>query len=1043
MLLRWRLVLPAVGAAHDVVVAAGPGTTVSELRTALSAHLAAGQQRLHVGLTPVHEHAALGQPPLLDGATIILDEPRPAPTGRTLLQLHVRSGPDTGYVFDLPRGEHSVGRCVEASVRLDDADVSRVHAILDVRTRDVTIRDAGSTNGTYVDAKPVGPQPVPLVPGQPVRLGRTTLVLCIPGGLPAAVRPDGAGHLLVNRSPRLAGQREDQLVEFPQQPVERVPARLSWLAALLPLAISGAIALILRSPTMLLFGLMSPILLVGQWVGDRRGARRSRREAHKRYAVEQANANEHLSQALAAEASARHDNDPGPAAILAIARRPLARLWERDARADGIQGRIGVGEVEARTTCSTGRATRIGPVPVCADLSAPGGVGIAGPRFATLAAARALLGRIATLYSPRDLHIVVVARPEHRGDWAWTRRLPHIDPFADESADLVVDGLARTMTDRTPATGHDRWLGPRVLAVVDGAAALRTQAGLTAVLADGHRCGVHTLTLDRELSRLPAEAASVLDLTRNPATLTTRRHAGQVEVSVDSVALGWAERLADALVPLRDSAPAAASGLLPRTVSLLDLLDLQDASGSELAQRWRRSPRSTAFPVGANASGPVMLDLQRDGPHALIGGTTGSGKSELLVALVASLAAVNRPDELTFVLVDYKGGAAFAGCVDLPHVVGLVTDLDAALTERAMTSLDAELKRRERILAEHGCRDLTAYQARRRAEHPPLPRLVIVVDEFRALAEDLPDFVAGLVRVASLGRSLGIHLVVATQRPAGVVTADMRANLGLRIALRVRDVVDSLDVLDAPDAARIRERVPGRAFLRSAATELVQFQCALVTENTAPQEGVRLLSVDGIPVAQPNARSDSDLARLVAACRKAAELCEVAQLAAPWLAPLPAVVVGESLTGTPPGTVAVGLLDDPAAQAQRPYLWDVGAGHLAISGPPRSGRTTALLTVAAQLALSTSPADLHVYAVHTGGLAGLTELPHIGAALDLSDLSRLDRLVRLLGRADRTASGVAGAAGGRLGSGGTDAHRGWPAGAARRACRAGQAGPRP
>lgn len=263
-------------------------------------------------------------------------------------------------------------------------------------------------------------------------------------------------------------------------------------------------------------------------------------------------------------------------------------------------------------------------------------------------------------------------------------------------------------------------------------------------------------------------------------------------------------------------------------------------SGSALAHLWARSPRSTVFPIGVNGAGPLVLDLVRDGPHALVGGTTGSGKSELLLSLVASLAAVNRPDELAFLLVDYKGGAAFAECADLPHVVGVVTDLDAALTERAMTSLDAELKRRERLLGEHGCRDLTAYHARKRPGDPALRRLVLVVDEYRALAEELPSFVAGLVRVASLGRSLGIHLVVATQRPAGVVTADMRANLGLRIALRVRDVVDSLDVLEAPDAARIHECTPGRAFLRSAATELAQFQCALVTGRTAVQQGVRL-----------------------------------------------------------------------------------------------------------------------------------------------------------------------------------------------------------
>ncbi len=166
----------------------------------------------------------------------------------------------------------------------------------------------------------------------------------------------------------------------------------------------------------------------------------------------------------------------------------------------------------------------------------------------------------------------------------------------------------------------------------------------------------------------------------------------------------------------------------------------------------------------------------------LVGGTTGSGKSELLQALVTGLAVTNRPDELGFVLVDYKGGSAFSDCARLPHTVGLVTDLDAHLTARALTSLDAEMKRRERLFAQASAprtSTTTAAAASVCRELPPLARLVIVVDEFKALADEFPDFIDGLVRVAALGRSLGLHLVLATQRPAGIVSADMRANVAL------------------------------------------------------------------------------------------------------------------------------------------------------------------------------------------------------------------------------------------------------------------------
>ena len=233
--------------------------------------------------------------------------------------------------------------------------------------------------------------------------------------------------------------------------------------------------------------------------------------------------------------------------------------------------------------------------------------------------------------------------------------------------------------------------------------------------------------------------------------------------------------------------------------------------------------------VGESYDGPFGIDIRKDGPHALIAGTTGSGKSELLQTIVASLAVANRPDEMTFVLVDYKGGSAFADCVRLPHTVGMVTDLDPHQVERALASLSAELTRREHILAAAGAKDIEDYQRlvdERRAR--PLPRLVIVIDEFASMVRDLPDFVTGLVNIAQRGRSLGIHLILATQRPSGVVSADIRANTNLRIALRVTDPEESADVIGAPDAAFIAKSTPGRAYVRLGHASLVPFQAGRV-----------------------------------------------------------------------------------------------------------------------------------------------------------------------------------------------------------------------
>jgi S-DNA-T family DNA segregation ATPase FtsK/SpoIIIE len=232
--------------------------------------------------------------------------------------------------------------------------------------------------------------------------------------------------------------------------------------------------------------------------------------------------------------------------------------------------------------------------------------------------------------------------------------------------------------------------------------------------------------------------------------------------------------------------------------------------------------------IREGAEGPFTVDIVRDGPHGLVAGTTGAGKSELLQTLIASLAVGNRPDEMTFVLVDYKGGAAFKDCNHLPHTVGMVTDLDGHLTTPALTSLAAELHRREHQLKRADAKDIEEYLERIAPGDEPMPRLLIVIDEFAAMVSELPDFVTGIVDIARRGRSLGVHLILATQRPAGVVTSDIKANTNLRIALRVTDAGDSSDVIEGPNAAHISKATPGRGYARLGHSSLIPFQTSRI-----------------------------------------------------------------------------------------------------------------------------------------------------------------------------------------------------------------------
>jgi S-DNA-T family DNA segregation ATPase FtsK/SpoIIIE len=381
------------------------------------------------------------------------------------------------------------------------------------------------------------------------------------------------------------------------------------------------------------------------------------------------------------------------------------------------------------------------------------------------------------------------------------------------------------------------------------------------------------------------------------------------------------------------------------------------------------------------------------------------------------MAATSSPEDLTFVLVDYKGGSAFDVCARLPHTVGVVTDLDGHLARRALSCLEAELRYREERLRTVGAADLAAYRAGLAAA--TLPRLVVVVDEFAALAKDLPDFMASLIDIAQRGRSLGVHLLLATQRPHGVINDQIRANTNLRIALRVQDGADSVDVVGTADAAGIGRAQPGRGLIRLGAGEVQPFQTALVTGPSTGPEPPRLVPFlfaaeqpsGGASVATtPEAPSDLDV--LVAAIAAAGEQAGTAPPRRPWPDPLPEVVPATDLgAADPPGRATYGLADEPGRQRQVPASWGPGDGNLLLVGVAGSGTTTALASIAIGLARSSDADALHLYVLDFDdqALAPLAGLAHTGGFVGASERERQVRLIRMLqGEIDRRRRLVAG-----------------------------------
>ncbi|SNS02260.1 DNA segregation ATPase FtsK/SpoIIIE, S-DNA-T family [Geodermatophilus pulveris] len=1008
----WTLV--ASTGALDVAVSACDDDRLGAVLPPLAAALGLPRAQLWAGSTRLADDLPLTDPALAHGALLGLGRPGPRPhtaTGTSALELHVTGGPDAGTVHPLDRGRHVVGRGGAATVALADPDVSRRHVLVEVGSGGLTVRDLGSRNGSLLDGAPLDDRPRGWPPGAPLQVGVSTLRTAGPGSARAAVRPAGGGRSTLRPQPRLLPPREVVEVAFPPaEPVPAPPRRLAWVAVALPAVGGVALAWVLDAPHFLFFALLSPVVAVGTWLSDRWSGRRGTRRARAAHAAELAGARASLAAALRADERAAEAAHPDLAALVAAARRRSTGLWQRRrGDADALAVRVGSGPGEScvlRVEAGGSRCPEPSErLPVVVDLAVGAGLGVAGPRPAAVGVLTGVLGQLAALHAPGELDLAVLTTPERMAGWAWLRWLPHLaagavhSGAADGADEEALRWLAALLSRRAP--GEDG-VPARLVVLVDRPVGARLVTALRAAVP----AGVVALTCGSSTADLPGPAGAVLELggeTGERATLLVPGSAGRPVTAVDRLPHPVAARLARDLAGL---APAASGAALPRQVRLLDLV----AGGQAAPGRWSRRRDHLVATLGRTAAGDLTVDLCRHGPHALVAGTTGSGKSELLQTLIAGLALAHPPDRCAFLLVDYKGGAAFAEAAALPHTVGLLTDLDGAGTARALRSLTAELTRRETLLAERGVPDVAALP-----DAVDLARLVIVVDEFAGLAEELPAFLSGLVGIAQRGRSLGVHLVLATQRPAGVVSPEIRANCTLRICLRTTDEAESRDVLGTAQAAVLPVDTPGRGYLRAGGGPAVLFQAARVGGGPPATGDARVRVWAWRWPAPPTTAvreapaGGSDLARLTAALARRAAEAGVVRPHRPWRPALPDRLSAADLgahdpagSTRPADRLLLGLLDRPEAQTQEPLELDLAraGGWLAVGGP-RSGRTTFLRTVLGEAVTALTPDRLHVHVLDHGGgglAAAVAGLPHTGTAVGGDDALRTVRLLDRLGQ---------------------------------------------
>ncbi|MGW5188895.1 type VII secretion protein EccCa [Kribbella sp. NPDC004138] len=664
--------------------------------------------------------------------------------------------------------------------------------------------------------------------------------------------------------------------------------------------------------------------------------------------------------------------------------------------------------------------------------------------------ARALLAQLATFHSPDDLLITAVVGPDTRAEWEWLKWLPHA--HHPEKADALgpirlisksVPDLESVLDDllaqrpRFDPTATGRVDGPHVVVLIDGG----DVAGSDHLMTGSGVEGVSVIDLTTQPPRLLDRSSVLLDVA-DDGVLTSVTTDGESEVgTADRFTVQDAEALARRLAPLRLSAGTDGDESFASAFGLTDLLGLGDPYTFDPARHWGPRPNRDRLRVrfGVTADGtPVELDLKESaqdgmGPHGLLIGATGSGKSELLRTLVLALAATHPSDSLNFALVDFKGGATFTKLDRLPHTSAVITNLseELALVDRMSDAIGGELIRRQELLRRAGnYESVREYELARAAgaDLPEVPTLLVICDEFSELLSAKPDFIDMFNQIGRLGRALGVHLLLASQKLEEGRLRGLDAHLSYRIGLRTFSAMDSRVVLGIPDAYEL-PRAPGHGFLQIGTETLVRFRSAYVSgvhraavsstagndvaddvsEYTSAYVSIPAATID--PDEQPEEDGVGDKLLDILVDRLQNKGKPAHQI---WLPPLddppaltsllPALTVDPERGLTVAAArargalrVPIGLIDKPLEQRRDPFVVDLsaGAGHAVVVGGPRSGKSTAIRTVVSALALTHTPREVQFYCLDFGGgsLAALREFPHVGGVAARLDAGAVRRTV--------------------------------------------------
>lgn len=878
---------------------------------------------------------------------------------------------------------------------------------------------------------------------------------------------------MFKQSPRLKEEISDETIELQAPPTIGGAPQISWinvlLTPMLTVAVMLAICLFVTGVmTMLYFSapmtLIGTLMAVMRYRGEKKkfaATEATRVAKYDQYIEDKISYIENL-----ANEQRRILNDEQPSAVRCVkqAENVSRTLWDRKRRdSDFMSLRIGYGTVKAsfsikapkkilsmeedelldRPTQIVQEYSDVDDCPITINLGEHPMCGVIGDREKVIALGKNLLVQATARHSYDDLRVVVICDADEQDEWDFCRWLPHIYDdtrqmryYADNTrqAEKLLDHMNEVLSQRIIENrSNDHMKAPThkpfYLFVCASMEIMENNPIMRILSSCDKSIGAGAIFMFGELDNLPNDCYYVTELTAGGCQVYEKdRASNKQRFYLDKTTNEMYEKYARSLAPIRIELTGR-DAALPNSISFLQAYRAKTPQMLRLEENWGKNhpENSMAVPIGVKSDGtPFMFDIHEKyhGPHGLVAGMTGSGKSEMIQSWILSMAIKFSPDEVSFVLIDFKGTGLILPFKNLPHLAGTISDLDTSIG-RNLIALENELNRRKAILDKHGVSNISSYLklVRQGKATEPLPYLFIVIDEFAEFKLRFPEFMQAVNRVFAIGRTLGVHMILLTQKPANVVDDKMNANTRFRWCLKVASSADSRDMLHHPDAAKITN--PGRAFVQVGEDEVYeQVQSYWSGAQYNPYRDINLQRSDKIsavdiygnrvsyePEKTTGYRSEkNEIDAIVEYMDTYARKSGINRAKAIWTSKLPEKVTlkdilqvafdgenwGKNDQSLRP---AIGKLDDPQSQSQYPlYLDFLELGHTAIYGAPGTGKTTLLHTIIMSLALSYSPDAVNMYLMDFGGgsLNLFRDIPHVGGVVSGDDDEKMQKLAMII-----------------------------------------------